>query len=120
MARDVLGWPASETASLLGTSVAAANRALQRARATMQEHLPARRAEWSAGELSAEERALLARFIDAHERCDAAAAVAIAAQDIRITMPPQPFCFEGLAAIAPLLERALGKDREGDWRLVPT
>lgn len=118
--RDVLGWPASETASLLQTSVAAANSALQRARATMQEHLPARRAEWSAGEPRAAERALLARFIDAHERCDAAAAVAIAAQDIRITMPPNPFCFEGLAAIAPLLARALGEDRDGDWRLVPT
>jgi RNA polymerase sigma-70 factor (TIGR02960 family) len=118
--RDLLGWPASETASLLETSVAAANSALQRARATMQEHLPARRAEWSAGEPSAEERALLERFIDAHERCDAAAAVAIAAQDIRITMPPNPFSFEGLKMVTPLLERAFGEDRDGDWRLVPT
>ena len=118
--RDVLGWPASETAALLETSVAAANSALQRARATMQEHLPARRAEWSAGAPSAEERALLGRFIDAHERCDAAAAVAIAAKDLRITMPPNPFRFEGLEAITPLLERAFGEDRDGDWRLVPT
>src|ERR1700682_3416297 len=86
IARDVLGWPASETASLLETSVAAANSALQRARATMQEHLPARRAEWSAGEPSAEELALLERFIDAHERGDAAAAVAISSEDLRITM----------------------------------
>jgi RNA polymerase sigma-70 factor (TIGR02960 family) len=118
--RDVLGWPASETASLLETSVAAANSALQRARATMQEHLPARRAEWSAGEPSAEERALLERFIDAHEQCDAAAAVAIAAQDIRITMPPNAFSYEGLEVIASLLERAFGENRDGDWRLVPT
>jgi RNA polymerase sigma-70 factor (TIGR02960 family) len=118
--RDVLGWPASETASLLETSIAAANSALQRARATMQEHLPARRSEWSAGEPSAEERALLDRFIDAHERGDAVAAVAIAAQDIRVTMPPNPFSFDGLAAIAPLLERAFGEERDGDWRLVPT
>jgi RNA polymerase sigma-70 factor (ECF subfamily) len=117
LVRDVLGWPAGETASLLETSVAAANSALQRARATMKEHLPARRADWSAGEPSAEERALLERFIDAHERCDAAAAVAITAQDIRITMPPHPFRFEGLQEFVPLIESARG---EGDWRLVPT
>ena len=120
IARDVLGWPASETASLLQTSVAAANSALQRARATLQEHLPARRTDWSAREPSAEERGLLERFIDAHERCDAAAAVAIASHDIRITMPPNPYLYEGLDSIAPLLERAFGEDRDGDWRLVPT
>ena len=98
--RDVLGWPASEAASLLETSVAAANSALQRARATMQEHLPARRSKWSAGEPSAEERGLLERFIDAHERCDAAAAVAIASEDIRISMPPDLLLFDGLASVA--------------------
>jgi len=118
--RDVLGWPAVEAASLLETSVAAANSALQRARATMQEHLPARRATWSAGAPSAAERGLLERFIDAHERCDAAAAVAIASEDIRISMPPDMLVFDGLVAITPLLERAFGEDRDGDWRLVPT
>ena len=117
IARDVLGWPASETAELLETSVAATNSALQRARVTMQEHLPERRAEWPTREPSAEERALLARFIDAHERCDGEAAVAISAQNLRITMPPNPFFFEGIDQIAPLLQKALA---EGDWRLVPT
>jgi RNA polymerase sigma-70 factor (ECF subfamily) len=112
--RDVMGWPAIETASLLETSVAAANSALQRARATMQEHLPSHRLDWSASEPSAEERMLLERFIDAHERCDAVAAVAIASQDLRITMPPYPYLF------APLLERAFGPERDGDWRLVAT
>jgi RNA polymerase sigma-70 factor (TIGR02960 family) len=121
VARDVLGWPASDTATLLDTSVAAANSALQRARATMQEHLPARRAEWSAGEPSAEERALLDRFIDAHERNDAAAAIAIASEDIRITMPPDMMAFDGLDVIAPFLERAFAEEtRDGDWLLVPT
>ena len=118
--RDVMGWPASETATLLETSVAATNSALQRARATMQKHLPARRAEWNVAEPSAEERALLERFIDAHERMDAAAVVEIASEDLRVTMPPDMLVFEGMAMVSQLLERAFGEDRDGDWRLVPT
>jgi RNA polymerase sigma-70 factor (ECF subfamily) len=116
IARDVLGWPASETASVLGTSVAAANSALQRARATMQSHLPPQRAEWPAPEPSAAERELLEQFIEAHERCDAEAAIAIAARDIRITMPPLPYCFDGPDAIRPLMADATSM---GDWRLIP-
>ena len=118
--RDVMGWPASETASLLETSVAAANSALQRARARLQEHLPDRRAEWSAAEPGPEERALLERFIDAHERMDAEAVVAIASEDLRVTMPPDMLVFDGMAMVSRLLERAFGEDRDGDWRLVPT
>ena len=117
IARDVLDWPASETATLLATSVPAVNSALQRARATMQAHLPARRSEWSAREPTEQERALLERFIEAHEQGDAALAVSISAEDLRVTMPPSPYRFEGLASIEPLLERALV---EGEWRLVPT
>lgn len=118
--RDVLGWPAAETASLLETSVAAANSALQRARETMQHHLPSHRSDWAAPERSPHERELLERFIDAHERCDAAAAVAIASEDIRVTMPPYPWRYDGLDELAPLLVRAFGPEKEGDWRLVPT
>ena len=118
--RDVLDMPAAETASMLDTTVAAANSALQRARATMQQHLPARRSEWAAAKPTAEERELLAKFIDAHERFDAPAALAISAQDIRVTMPPDMLRFDGLDMIAPLMERAFGPERDGDWRLVPT
>jgi RNA polymerase sigma-70 factor (TIGR02960 family) len=120
LAREVLGLPAAETAALLDTSVAAANSALQRARTTMQQHLPSHRTDWTAAPPSAAERELLDRFIDAHERCDAAAAVSAAATDLRVTMPPAPMCFDGLDAVAPLLERAFGPEREGDWRLLPT
>jgi RNA polymerase sigma-70 factor (ECF subfamily) len=120
IARDVLGWPASETAAMLDTSVAAANSALQRARTAMQERLPARRAEWSAAAPNAAEQALLEQFIDAHERCDTKAALAIAATDIRVTMPPLPFVFAGRAALAPLMADAIGPNRMGDWRLLPT
>jgi len=119
--RDVLGMPANDTAELLDTTVAAANSALQRARATLQQHLPAHRQDWSTtSQVTAEERELLDKFIDAHERCDPKAMVAIAAQDLRITMPPQPITFDGLDTIAPALETAFGVERDGDWRLVPT
>jgi RNA polymerase sigma-70 factor (ECF subfamily) len=120
IARDVLDWSAKETAALLETSVAAANSALQRARVTMQENLSRERGEWTAAELSDEERDLLAKFIDAHERLDAEAAIAISAQDIRVTMPPLPACFDGLDRVKTLMQRAFGPDRDGDWRLVPT
>jgi RNA polymerase sigma-70 factor (TIGR02960 family) len=116
--RDVLGWSAREAAELLETTVAAANSALQRARATLRERLPARPSEWSGSAPSEEERLLLERFIDAHERADAAAAAALVRDDIRITMPPHPWCFEGLAAIRPLLEEGL--TAPGEWRLMPT
>ena len=117
IARDVLGWPASQAASLLETSVAAANSAVQRARATMQERLPRRRADWPGGTPNAEERALLDRFMESFERGDAAAALDLVATDIRVTMPPYPWCFDGLRALKPLMDRAR---REGEWRLVPT
>ena len=120
LAREVLGMPAAETAQMLETSVAAANSALQRARATMAQHLPSHRADWSAREPSPAEKELLDRFIEAHERYDVAAALAVAAEDIRVTMPPYPWLFDGRDALVPLLERAFGPDREGDWRLLPT
>ncbi len=112
--RDVLDWSANETASLLDTTVAAANSALQRARATLREQLPARPSEWSGSEPSDQERALLEGFIDAHERADADAAVALVREDIRITMPPYPWCYEGLASLQRLLQRAFSEP--GEWR----
>jgi RNA polymerase sigma-70 factor (ECF subfamily) len=120
LAREVLGLSAAETAGLLGSSVAATNSALQRARETMKQHLPSHRADWAARPASAAEGELLAAFIDAHERCDSKAALGIAATDLRITMPPLPLCYVGVDAIAPLLDRALGPERDGDWRLLPT
>lgn len=117
IARDVLGWPAVDTATLLETSVPAANSALQRARATLQEHLPARRSEWSAPAAGDRERELLGQFIAAHERGDARLAVSIAARDLRVTMPPLPYLYEGIEVIGPLMDRAM---RDGEWRLVPT
>ncbi len=120
ISRDVLGWTAAQTADLLQTSVAAANSALQRARSTMAGHLPASRADWPAEQPDSTERALLDQFIDAHERGDAEAAAAIAATDIKVTMPPYPMRISGIDELHALLRRAFGSERDGDWRLVPT
>jgi len=113
--RDVLDWSAAEAASLLDTTVAAANSALQRARATLREQRPADRPV--SQEVSADDRALLQGFMDTHESGDAAAAAALLRDDVRVTMPPHPWLYEGRDAITPLIERARSM---GDWRLVPT
>jgi RNA polymerase sigma-70 factor (ECF subfamily) len=76
--RDVLGQPAAETAAALDTSVAAANSALQRARATMNEHLPSHRLDWATRDASPRERVLVERLMDAHDRRDAGAGTAAA------------------------------------------
>ncbi|SDL37501.1 RNA polymerase sigma-70 factor, ECF subfamily [Nonomuraea jiangxiensis] len=94
--RDVLGWPAKDTAALLDLSVAAVKSALQRARVTMRRHLPRRRSEWGAGtDPSAAERALLQRYMDAHQRRDPRALAAVLRADVRVSFPPLPLWLDG-------------------------
>ncbi|MCW2765874.1 MAG: polymerase, sigma-24 subunit, subfamily [Nocardioides sp.] len=119
LGREVLGLSAAETARLVGTTVAAANSALQRARETMRTHLPSHRNEWQAREPSPHEKQLLADFIDAHERQDAVAALAAATADLRVTMPPFPWLYDGIDTVRALLDRSFGPDSDGDWRLLP-
>jgi RNA polymerase sigma-70 factor, ECF subfamily len=80
--RDVLAWSAMETASLLGTSVPAVNSALQRARATLSQRLPARDDPSRQG-LSAADRELLARYVRAWEAGDLGALVTLLKVDAR-------------------------------------
>jgi RNA polymerase sigma-70 factor (ECF subfamily) len=95
--RDVLGWTGPEVAELLETTVAAVNGALQRARATVEDVVPSR----SVGALRprSAERELLTRYVDAWERQDIDALVALLREDAVLTMPPQPG-LAGAAAIA--------------------
>ena len=119
--REVLDWPARDVAALLEIGVAAVNSALQRARATLREQLPpGRREEWAARATTDAERELLAGFIDTHERGDVDGALALIADDVRVTMPPQPFSYEGIDAITGLMRSAFESDTFGEWRLVPT
>jgi RNA polymerase sigma-70 factor, ECF subfamily len=98
--RDVLGWSAQDAASLLEGSVASVNSALQRARATLRDRLPERRTEWApASGPSEEERELLRRYVDAHERTDAGALAEMLREDARLTMPPHPTWYAGREAI---------------------
>jgi RNA polymerase sigma-70 factor, ECF subfamily len=98
--REVLGWSARDTASLLDASVASVNSALQRARATLKSRLPERRTEWArASEPTEEERELLRRYVDAHERTDVDALAELLREDARLTMPPHPTWYDGRTAI---------------------
>jgi RNA polymerase sigma-70 factor (ECF subfamily) len=118
--RDVLEWSSKETAALLDASVASVNSALQRARATLRERLPERRAEWTqATAPSEEERELLARYLDAHHRGDVNALAELLREDARLTMPPHAVWFDGRAAI--LIASAKGFDPAfGELRGIPT
>jgi RNA polymerase sigma-70 factor (TIGR02960 family) len=112
--RDVLEWSANETAAALEISVAAANSALQRARATLaSQPLPD-----TTGGLTAQERALLDRYVDAHQRADVEASLAITRDDIRVTMPPLPYLYEGIDQVRPLM--AEGLPGAGEWRVLAT
>jgi hypothetical protein len=90
--RDVLGWPAQQTADTLELTLASANSALQRARVTMREHLPEGRLDWStkAGQgLTEDERRLVAAYVRANESLDIDGLGALLREDLRFAMPPQ-------------------------------
>ncbi len=122
--RDVLGWPAKETAELLDLTVASVNSALQRARPVLRDHLPPHRTEWApTGDPTAAEQALLAKYMEAFGNGDAPAVAALMHEDVRITMPPYPFWFLG----RDMAEKAWaanfepgGPDNRGDWRFLVT
>jgi len=122
ISRDVLGWSAAESASLLGVSVAAVNSALQRARATLKRHLPRHRLDWAPGSApSEEERALLQLYMDAMERGDPAAMIDLLREDALCAMPPSPTWWVGReAVVASWVEGGFGSDSWGHLKCVTT
>ena len=122
--RDAYGWSANETASLLNTTVASINSALQRARATMKAKLPAHRLEWTTAQTPTdEERAVLRRFMDAHDRADVVAFSALLAEDARQAMPPNPLRYEGREALVTVFANYIHPDSihyPGELRRVET
>jgi RNA polymerase sigma-70 factor (ECF subfamily) len=118
LVRDVLGWSAAETASLLEMSVVSVNSALQRARATVQRNRPADRLEWTTASSSATEHDLLQRLMRACEHADAEAIIELLSPDARWSMPPYPWWFDGLDAVAKSVRQGLGENNPGEWRVV--
>jgi RNA polymerase sigma-70 factor, ECF subfamily len=89
--RDVLRWRAAEVAVLLETSADAVNSALRRARAA----LAAIDRESAPSEPAADDRELLAAYIDAFERNDVDALVRLLRDDAILEMPPFELWMQG-------------------------
>jgi len=101
--RDVLGFRAAEVAEMLESTEASANSLLRRARAAFEERLPAAGRERAPLPDSPLEREVVARFADAVEAGDVDGMVALLTDDAWLTMPPEPFEYQGRAAIAAFL-----------------
>jgi RNA polymerase sigma-70 factor (ECF subfamily) len=117
--RDVLGFPASEVADMMGSTVESVNSALKRARADLQ------RQESSGTDLeppptpgSRSEDAIVAKFVSAWETADLAALVTLLTDNVFVSMPPMPFEYEGRDAAARFCASIFGSGRRFD--LVPT
>jgi RNA polymerase sigma-70 factor (ECF subfamily) len=113
--REVLRWQASEVAELLDTSVASVNSALQRARATLDsldldDSGPAT--------VGSDQEELLRRYVDAFERYDMTALVALLHDDAAFSMPPFPLWVQGPDEITSFM-LGTGAKCEGS-RVLPT
>ena len=117
--REVLGFSAREVAEVLETTPTAVDSALQRAHKAVDERLPDRSQQAvlrSLGDRGLRE--IVDGFVDAWERRDVDAVVAMLASDGALTMPPRPTWYRGREAVAAFLRRApLTEDRR--WRVLP-
>jgi RNA polymerase sigma-70 factor, ECF subfamily len=99
--RDVLGFSGREVAETFETTTASVNSALQRARKTVDERIPARSQQATLRSLGAKQvRGIVANYIDAWERGDVDALVAMLAADATFSMPPYPAWWRGREVIA--------------------
>ncbi len=115
--RDVLGWHAAEVAELLGMTTVAANSALQRARAQLQQ---AGLAENEIREpANPGDRALLDRYATAFENADIAALTELLQKDAVLEMPPLPTWFAGRDHIGLFLGTHVLR-KPGTFKLLPT
>jgi RNA polymerase sigma-70 factor, ECF subfamily len=94
--REVLGFSAREVAESLETTTAAVNSSLQRARATVEDSLPAQSQQATVQSLGdARLRRLVERYVDAWERRDVDELTELLVEEARFAMPPFPNWFSG-------------------------
>ena len=116
--RDVLGYHAEEVAEMLETTAPSVNSLLRRARAAFESRLPAAGRERAPLPNSKRERDTVGRFADAIQTGDIDGVVALLTDDAWLTMPPEPYEYQGPAAIGAFLrDRTI---RRGAPLLVPT
>lgn len=119
--RDVLDWSAEETATLLDSSVASVNAALQRARLALRRRQPSRDVPSVPGGITEQEMLLLKQYADAAERLDMEQLTRLLRDDARFTMPPSPFVSVGnRATVRAWVEGGLGQPPYDDFRCVLT
>jgi RNA polymerase sigma-70 factor (TIGR02960 family) len=118
--RDVLGFHTSEVAEMLETSEASVKGALQRARSTLEARVPAGGRERGPLPGSARERDLVGRFVTAVEHGDTESVISLLADNAWLTMPPQPYEYQGPQAIAGFIVHERGERAGANLRLVPT
>ena len=112
--RDVLGFTAPETATVLDTTVASVTSALQRARVTVRERTPQRSQQASLRALGdAQLAGIVSRYVAAWESCDVDAFAGMLAEEATFAMPPMATWYAGRAAIA---QWARGSSLSGDWQ----
>jgi RNA polymerase sigma-70 factor (ECF subfamily) len=111
--RDVLGFSSREVAATLDASPVAVDSALQRARTSAEQRLPAQSQQATLRALGDERLSeLVGAYVSAWESGDVAAVVAMLAHDARIAMPPIPSWYRGRDAVGRFLsERALAGER---------
>jgi RNA polymerase sigma-70 factor, ECF subfamily len=114
--RDVLGFSSREAAEALETTVPSVNGALRRARKAVKERLPERSQQATLRALGDEAiREVVERYIDAWERGDVEAILALLAKDAKFTMPPLPTWYDGRDAIEIYLRRSA---LSVEWRVL--
>jgi len=117
--RDVLGFRAGEVAEMLDTTEPSVNGLLRRARAAFETRLPATGRERAPLPNSKRERDIVGRLADAFEEGNIDGVVALLTDDAWLTMPPEPWEYQGRAAIGAFLNNRAVR-RGAPLRLVPT